>query len=284
METNIDFKELLALCREFIAQDEASICLADQTTYDYLKEHARKNRKTTPKPETKLVPPIPKIEPQEIKPKTVATQIKIAEAKPEVKSEPKQVVKAEPIQQNPSQPLMPRPFTPQALPPFESLREKIIKIAPNLPLNAEILSDSEAQIKSSNWKLNYPKFAILSFFAATSKEHAFLKNVASAIHSRLIPCALYEANSATNQEIIILAESMHLQTLLLAIDPQALGKATDFLAHLNLQKNQKETSLLTSKGALYKTQVFELLVTNDTQTANNKALLWKTLTHLVKSV
>ena len=183
-----------------------------------------------------------------------------------------------------SLPLMPRPFAPAELPPFGDIKEKVIKLAPQLALNSDIPSDEVARKKTMAWKDNYPQFAILSFFPQNSEEHVFLKNVSGAVNTRLRSCKLYEASSSLSiaRELIVLAETEHLKAVVLAADPHTLSKANEFLLLLHLQEAPEiDFAPLSAKGMLYDTPVFELLVTKEIQVKpDEKLALWKMLTRI----
>jgi len=302
------YQELISLCKRYIQEEEKlEKRPIDQKTYLHFQQFSPTKIET--KKATLRLPPqspaAPAKKSSEKKPQIPAQNKAFPEASP-LKSEPPKVAAAPPLAPptppTPLQPhtqtlspLLPRPFHASCLPLFSTIKEKLSKLAPALPLKETPLTDAAALAKANHWKESYPKFAIVSFFAPTSEEHLFLATVESAITKRLVPCMLFSSMlfSPTQElakELYILSQVNHLQNIVVAVNNQNIAQANDFLALFSLQADKGKESLAASslfkaKGHLFETAILELHVTSDLQASpEKKRLLWQLCTKLCAPV
>jgi hypothetical protein len=266
------YQELIALSKQYLQESSESSLITNDTAHQHFSRFATK--KAAPLP-----PPAPIKAPIQIKP----VEKKI-EPPPTVKIEPPPA----PVKPTPASfPFLPRgkeKTSPRGTTPhFDDIKELLKKLAPQLAIHDTIPTDEAAIKKADSWKSSYPKIVILSFFASDSREALFLKTVSEAVTGRLAPCAVLHSPAKEKlTELIVLTEALPLKAIIVAANNDTLAKANDFLAHTPLQPHNANFQLLTSRGAIHATPLFNLIV-NDTLPADaeKKGILWKELREIL---
>ena len=261
------YRELLSLTKQFLLQQEDKTASCDSKTASYFgrDEKGPKGPYFVPLPLPEKKPPLP----------------------PPAKAAPKKEPEPNPVPVPEITPLKaPLPKIVSApLPDFHLLKTKLKGYGITIPTASIQLSDENAKKISDAWKKKVPQVIILSFFPVESIHATLLKNVTAAINTKLTSAAIIQfPGKESLTELSIYAEHRLLKAIFIASDSSTRAKMNEFLLPLDLEENKTSDAVMTPRGKLDETPLFELLITEKMMNSKEeKHALWNSLKAAIAS-